>query len=533
MSAAARTPLRRATARIALAAGLAYALMCGPAWAAPGVGTVTTFTRGLGGDPSDLVAGPDGSMWFVDVPVDGPFGSDGGTYALGRISPEGRITEYSDGVERGVSDLIAGPDGNMWFTQDGLSGLAAGAIGRITPTGRVTTFDAGPAGRVFGGGSYNGQLGQRNLVRGADGNLWFLAVGDQTLTITIGRITPAGRITEFPTNLSEPPWPDIVAGPDGNVWFSAATGPTRSLVMARVTPAGQITAFPGVVGAPTWFIGGWRGDVWFTAVNDVFVPLDAMLERIDPSGRIRVLHATPPVFDAVPGRTGMPPLSPPLFRAVPGPDGSLWSNRGPSGIERISPDGRVTVFPAQHLVGEPAPGSDGNMWSVAWAKGLIHAVARITPQGHITYFPIPRDVGIRPNEPLVPGPDGNLWAKGSADFEPALIRITVSSPGAPQVGAARVAGSSAKVPIACPQGAKPCKLTLALAVRQRPGKRIVLARRALTLAAGRRTTVRLRLDATGRRLLSRRRTLEATLRVMRSGSRLVATQTLTFRAKSR
>lgn len=35
------------------------------------------------------------------------------------------------------NDLVAGPDGNLWFTESTLHG---GVIGRITPGGTITTF---------------------------------------------------------------------------------------------------------------------------------------------------------------------------------------------------------------------------------------------------------------------------------------------------------------------------------------------------------------------------------------------------------
>src|ERR1051326_3495867 len=50
---------------------------------------------------------------------------------------------------------------------------------------------------------------------GPDGNVWFCETGRSE----IGRITPAGVITEFPTSLSPL---RITAGPDGNIWYTAS-----------------------------------------------------------------------------------------------------------------------------------------------------------------------------------------------------------------------------------------------------------------------------------------------------------------------
>jgi hypothetical protein len=60
-----------------------------------------------------------------------------------------------------------------------------------------------------------------SITAGPDGNLWFTEYWGNR----IGRITPAGVITEFSTGLfahAQPP--DITAGPDGNLWFTEYHG---------------------------------------------------------------------------------------------------------------------------------------------------------------------------------------------------------------------------------------------------------------------------------------------------------------------
>jgi virginiamycin B lyase len=59
---------------------------------------------------------------------------------------------------------------------------------------------------------------------GHDGNLWFTEYDGSK----IGRITPAGTITEFPLPIP-PPYsssrPQVTtAGPDGNLWFTESAG---------------------------------------------------------------------------------------------------------------------------------------------------------------------------------------------------------------------------------------------------------------------------------------------------------------------
>src|SRR5207248_1690576 len=128
------------------------------------------------------------------------------------------------GKLRGPTGITAGQDGNVWFTADG-------GIGRITPAGVVTEFRAG----ITAGSGLSG------ITAGPDGNLWFTE-SDETLVIgRIGRITTAGVVTEFDSGGVYPTGnpSEITAGPDGNLWF---TGPITGKI-GRMTPAGVVTVF--------------------------------------------------------------------------------------------------------------------------------------------------------------------------------------------------------------------------------------------------------------------------------------------------
>jgi streptogramin lyase len=96
--------------------------------------------------------------------------------------------------------VTAGPDGNIWFVEQGL-----GQVAKITPSGAITEYP------VPGSG------GLTDIATGPDGNLW---VTDMAYS-QIFRITPTGTITgTFPTP-TKPSAPDgITAGPDGNIWFA-------------------------------------------------------------------------------------------------------------------------------------------------------------------------------------------------------------------------------------------------------------------------------------------------------------------------
>ena len=70
----------------ALLFGVVIAFGVGPAGAAP-VGAITEFA-GLnpGGNPAQVVAGPDGNLWFSDR-----------SGAVGRITTGGAVTEFTAG----------------------------------------------------------------------------------------------------------------------------------------------------------------------------------------------------------------------------------------------------------------------------------------------------------------------------------------------------------------------------------------------------------------------------------------------------
>jgi hypothetical protein len=86
-------------------------------------GDVDEFSDGLSllSAPREIASGPDGNLWFTESAIPGK---------IGRITTEGDITEYSTGLLSILSSwgIAAGPDGNMWFTGNNIPGK----VGRIT-----------------------------------------------------------------------------------------------------------------------------------------------------------------------------------------------------------------------------------------------------------------------------------------------------------------------------------------------------------------------------------------------------------------
>ena len=99
-----------------------------------------------------IVAGPDGNVWFTcerdDIPPH--FVPES---IVGRVTPQGEVQEFSQGLSplSFLPEIIAGPDGNLWFPiEPGLNQFppkaALAGIGRVTPQGQITEFRAGLGG---------------------------------------------------------------------------------------------------------------------------------------------------------------------------------------------------------------------------------------------------------------------------------------------------------------------------------------------------------------------------------------------------
>lgn len=193
---------------------------------APDLTDLRQYGTGTNGDVEDIVAGPEGKMWFVD---DGQYGDNpppGTARGLGSIDPaSGTIRRFTAGLAGLGDDLAVGSDGALWATEPGrppfdpavfpgqdLPPEIPGAILRMTPTGGVSRFALPTA------------LGSSDITAGSDGALWFAHPRDRK----VGRITTGGAITEFAVPARAQGTGGgaafVTAGPDGNVWAGVRGG---------------------------------------------------------------------------------------------------------------------------------------------------------------------------------------------------------------------------------------------------------------------------------------------------------------------
>jgi len=307
--------------------------------------TVPSGPSSMGG----ITVGPDGNLWFTESPK-----------AIGRITPQGQITEFPLDSPGTPSAIVSGADGNLWFTE------VPGGIGRITPSGQASYFSLPGAGEPGG------------IAPGPDGNLWSVARS------SIYRITPDGEITEFAlpagqlTSVRIPPQASartIAAGPGGDLWFAALAVPGPGGEIGRITTDGQFTAYPlpsrtfgkSLFTGPDgglWLMfskGGWNKHGGFEGFSGV--------GQITPSGPLT------DQFRRFPGY-----ISP--SDIATGPEGNLWTSG--SHISRIAPMGPNSEFEAasgQETAGITA-GPDGNLWFTSTRMGKHRAfgvIGRVPP----------------------------------------------------------------------------------------------------------------------------------------------------------
>ncbi len=188
---------------------------------------ISEYSVPSGSETTGMTAGPESDVWFTNQ----------GTSKIGKINTSGSIKEYSLPTGSYPVGITAGPDGNAWFTDGGTS-----KIGKITSSGAVTEYSL-PSGSD-----------PSAITKGPDENLWFAEGG----TDKIGKITTSGSITEY----SLPSGSDasgITTGPNKNIWFTDSANK-----IGQITTSGVVTEYSLPSGSSPWGItAGPDENVWF------------------------------------------------------------------------------------------------------------------------------------------------------------------------------------------------------------------------------------------------------------------------------
>ena len=390
------------TAILSVLAVLASLTAASRADAAPTLITEYPIEVGHGTNIDHLSVGADGTVWFADG-----YWPEGSFHALiGRLNPaDGGVQEFDEGLGHFsvIRDFVAGPDGNMWFADSGSAGTDA-AIGKVTPAGQITEYASPVGGKPWW------------IIVGPDESLWFAA------TNAVGRATTTGALGayELPGVLGE-----LAIGPDGNVWFTYGSGANAAIgrVERHEDGSALITLFqtgldPHSVPERMVASGGY---LWFSDISKA----EPAIGRVSADGQITEFRA------------GLAPNSY-VVDLEPGPEGNVWfTDYGDGAVGRIDPAGEITEFTAEHLGPDPGlrlepgrtlqhlvAGPDGNMWfnlSGGWS-----GIGKVSQSGNITVF-LDGQAGLGGNsnpQELAAGPNGELWfVSNTGPFTQSIGRI--------------------------------------------------------------------------------------------------------------
>ncbi len=357
-------PRQPSTVYVGTSSGVYVCTTCGGASASPnwerfgsGFPNVWVSSLSLSRDTKEIIAFTHGrGAWTIPTPdvalrqqvtefpttnathaiADGPggvwFTENGGI--IGRANPDGTVSQWTVPGAGNLLGICLGPDGNMWFTDQGTTGT--GAFGYITPDGKTIKEFTGTL-----------QVGSqpRGIAAGNDGNLYITDSSsnsqiyvESTAGTEVARIiTPTrgagpydivsgpGKVlyfTELLANkigaistgsyaITEKKVPNtesfgalgIGIGPDGNPWYADSTDNAVGVLKS----GGSISelSMGGSGGGPAGVATGYDRELWVAmyshadAIDEINITTGAVISYPAPSG------ATP-------------------YQLVTGPDGNVW-----------------------------------------------------------------------------------------------------------------------------------------------------------------------------------------------------------------
>jgi streptogramin lyase len=376
-------------------------------------------------------AGECQAVWFTET--NGP----GNTTNIGYVSTDGStIKEYTPPSSTSTPyGIVAGPDGNMWFTEE-----FSGNIGLFNPgTSTFTEYTLG--------------LGEETgIVSGPDGTLWFLLPDDVNATSSSATVASIGTngtgFRSYQNFSADFVQTSITAGPDGNLWITEGTeGPGK---IAQVSTIGSTYEFSPTTTntlGPVSITTGPDGNLWFLNAGEVVAITTLGVTNKDfviPNGLSQVALSVGgsgyQVGDVVTvvesGASGGT-----LQISIVDTNGAVLSFNiasygtgyaaQPSPLTTTGGHGtgftvNVSAVAANAIVNSIALGPDGNLWFTGGSPNGIASGAnnifQLTTAGQFTAFPgLP---GGSPNF-ITAGPDGNIWF---TDFNNnAIGRLTLST----------------------------------------------------------------------------------------------------------
>lgn len=270
--------------------------------------------------------------------------------------------------------VAPGADGNVWFTECQFN-VGPCKIGKITPAGQITE-------------SADVQYA-KDLTAGPDGNIWFT----ENNRAYIGQITPSMAIHEF---LIRNLLPNegfyagpIVKGADGNLWFGEGDR------LAAMNTSGQIVR--------EIMLGGWYlpADIELGPDGAYWVSEFQEIATVTNGGSV-TQHSLPnsPNGAMVFGQNQL------LYYSYAN---SVWtmSLSGAASQVTLTPSG--STFQSPFVID-----ANGNIWGSGSISNVGHGVSMMTPGGALTVDPMVGNLagGTPGFNGMTWGADGNLWIAG-------------------------------------------------------------------------------------------------------------------------
>lgn len=398
------------------------ALLCVTPGAAAAPTQVTEYGVGGVGMPRELVVDGSGNLWFTE----------GGLGAIGRVTPNGQITSYDEGLEGAdPTGLIVGPGGDIWF---GLEVDREHAyIGRITASGAITLY-----------GGFFARTNPEKLAVGPEGNVWFIS--GSYVRPSIGYVTPLGAKAQF--ELFQTP-SSLAAGAEANMWFTAGEEEGAAIGKVDLKEGGGATvtllrAGLSAEDRPEALVEGPDGNLWFTN------RLPATIGRVMPNGQI----------DEFPAEDYPEQI-------VSGSEGSLWI-LNTYGLSRATTRGAISYIEAPPLEGrrlrDITIGPEGDLWFAAQQSTDYYVdngtVGRVTAAGKTVGYSADLPAGSQPEE-IVGGAGSELWF-ADRGTNPAIGRIVPGEDPEPTAPPARSPSTGGSPPPRPSEPLGPGKVSLSV-----------------------------------------------------------------------
>lgn len=203
--------------------------------------------------PFLMTVGPDGSIWGTTFSFAGP------SNRIFKLLPDGTAATYEAPVGiKSVQGIVAGADGNLWATGNGLVVDDYNHLLRITPDGTFSDITNAAI------------CDAQYLTTGGDGNLWMVnsSICAGASNYTAVKVTPDGTVTSYPVATSASGFSPglifpisgnrlLVAGGNGLTYvIDAADGSVRTFQPCAKNPSDQFQPLNGVMGPD--------GNLWLT-----------------------------------------------------------------------------------------------------------------------------------------------------------------------------------------------------------------------------------------------------------------------------